>query len=213
MTKPARSFDITDRLFGEIDKIIKILTVPASSSRPLPLAPESALSEPERTHSARLMRVNHAGEIAAQALYQGQALTARSASTRASMQEAAAEEKDHLAWCETRLKELQGHTSVLNPLWYVGSFTIGAAAGALGDATSLGFIAETEKQVEMHLSDHLQRLSHKDLRSRAIIDQMRSDEVRHGEKAASLGGKPLPFAVAILMRATSRLMTKASFWV
>src|SRR6202042_2803156 len=173
----ARRFDHLDRVIGEIDKIIKILSVPSRASRDIPDAPAAGeLPEAERISSARLMRVNHSGEVAAQALYQGQALTARDPLVKSAMHQAAAEEIDHLAWCEQRLKELKGHTSLLNPLWYFGSFSIGAFAGALGDRASLGFIAETEKQVESHLRDHLERLSPRDLRSRAILTQMTHDE-------------------------------------
>jgi ubiquinone biosynthesis monooxygenase Coq7 len=209
-----RRFDLADRLIGEIDNIIKVLTVPARPRREIPeVAPATTLAPAERESSVRLMRVNHSGEVAAQALYQGQGLTARDAGVRAAMREAAAEEVDHLAWCEQRLRELQGRTSVLNPLWYLGSFALGALAGALGDRNSLGFIAETEKQVESHLRDHLQRLSPQDSRSRAILEQMTQDEMRHGAKAASLGGKALPFPVVMAMRATSRLMTRGSYWI
>ena len=210
----ARRFDQLDRLIGEIDKIIKTLSVPPRASRDIPQAPASGqLEEAERLESARLMRVNHSGEVAAQALYQGQALTARDPQVRSAMHQAAAEEIDHLAWCEQRLKELKGRTSLLNPLWYFGSLSIGAIAGALGDRASLGFIAETEKQVESHLRDHLGRLSAKDLRSRAILEQMTHDEVQHGAKAASMGGKALPFPITWAMRATSKLMTRGSYWI
>ena len=163
--------------------------------------------------SARLMRVNHAGEIAAQGLYQGQAVTAREAGVAAAMRHAAAEEMDHLAWCETRIGELRGRTSVLNPLWYAGSFAIGALAGALGDKTSLGFVAETEKQVEAHLRGHLDRLPPADARSRAIVEQMTHDEMAHGANATSLGGDELPLPLRSVMRLASRLMTFSSFWV
>jgi 3-demethoxyubiquinol 3-hydroxylase len=209
-----RRFDFADRLIGEIDNVIKILSVPARSLRKIPEAAAApALGPAERASSVRLMRVNHSGEVAAQALYQGQGLTARDAGVRAAMREAAREEIDHLAWCEQRLQELNGRTSVLNPLWYLGSFALGAAAGALGDSSSLGFIAETEKQVESHLRGHLERLSLKDARSRAIVEQMTQDEIRHGAKAASMGGKPLPIAVVLAMRAMSRLMTHGSYWI
>ena len=202
-----RRFDLADRLIGEIDNIIKILSVPARSRRGIPEGvPATTLPEADRESSVRLMRVNHSGEVAAQALYQGQGLTARDQNVRAAMREAAAEEVDHLAWCEQRLRELRGRTSLLNPLWYLGSF-------ALGDHNSLGFIAETEKQVESHLRDHLRRLSPNDSRSRAILEQMTLDEMRHGAKAASMGGKPLPFPVVAAMRATSRLMTRGSYWI
>jgi ubiquinone biosynthesis monooxygenase Coq7 len=210
----ARRFDQLDRLIGEIDKIIKALSVPPRASRDIPDAPDAAvLEEADRLESARLMRVNHSGEIAAQALYQGQALTARDPLVKSAMRQAAAEEIDHLAWCEQRLGELKGRTSLLNPLWYLGSLSVGAFAGALGDRASLGFIAETEKQVESHLRDHLGRLSAKDLRSRAILEQMTHDEVQHGAKAASMGGKALPFPIIWAMRATSKLMTRGSYWI
>jgi ubiquinone biosynthesis monooxygenase Coq7 len=159
------------------------------------------------------MRVNHAGEVAAQALYQGQALTARDPIVKSAMNQAAAEETDHLAWCAQRLAELRGRPSVLNPLWYFGSYAIGAVAGLLGDRASLGFVAETERQVEAHLRDHLGRLSPQDLRSRAILEQMTHDEIRHGAKASSMGGQALPIPVSFAMRATSRLMTRGSYWI
>jgi ubiquinone biosynthesis monooxygenase Coq7 len=180
-----RSLSFADRLIGEIDKAIKVLACPPHAAREFPsgaptapasaaasspgvAAPDAApaLSESERHQAVRLMRVNHAGEVAAQALYQGQALTARNAAVATAMRRAATEEIDHLSWCQQRLDELQGRTSLLNPLWYAGSFAIGAVAGALGDRTSLSFIAETEKQVESHLSDHLDRLPIADRRTR-----------------------------------------------
>jgi 3-demethoxyubiquinol 3-hydroxylase len=209
-----RTLNAIDHVIGEIDKIIKNLTLPARPSRAAPGGNASAeLPEAERLQSLRMMRVNHAGEVAAQALYHGQALTARDVMVKAAMQEAAREEVDHLAWCELRLKELNGRPSILNPIWYIGSLAIGAVAGALGDSTSLGFIAETEKQVESHLRDHLERLSPADSRSRAILEQMTHDEMQHGAKAASMGGKALPFPITLAMRATSRLMTRGSYWV
>jgi 3-demethoxyubiquinol 3-hydroxylase len=210
----SRDFGFADRLVGEIDKIIKVLTVPARAARPLPSAPAAdELPPAERSNSARLMRVNHAGEVAAQALYQGQALTARDPMVKSAMNQAAAEETDHLAWCAQRLAELRGRPSVLNPLWYFGSYAIGAVAGLLGDRASLGFVAETERQVEAHLRDHLGRLSPQDLRSRAILEQMTHDEIRHGAKASSMGGQALPIPVSFAMRATSRLMTRGSYWI
>ena len=208
-----RSFSRIDRFFGEIDKVIKVLSAPAHASRKIPAAPQSdALSAADRAESARLMRVNHSGEVAAQALYQGQALTARNAGVAAAMRHAAAEETDHLAWCEQRLRELDGRTSLLNPLWYAGSFAIGALAGAIGDRASLGLVAETERQVEAHLRSHMQRLS-SDQRSRAILEQMTHDEVQHGAQAASLGGMELPYPVGAAMRLTARLMTRGSYWL
>jgi ubiquinone biosynthesis monooxygenase Coq7 len=210
----SRDFGFADRLVGEIDKVIKVLTVPARAARPLPSAPAAdELPPAERSNSARLMRVNHSGEVAAQALYQGQALTARDPIVKSAMNQAAAEETDHLAWCEQRLAELRGRPSVLNPLWYFGSYAIGAVAGLLGDRVSLGFVAETERQVEAHLRDHLGRLSPQDLRSRAILEQMTHDEMRHGAKASSMGGQAPPIPVSLAMRATSRLMTRGSYWI
>jgi 3-demethoxyubiquinol 3-hydroxylase len=159
------------------------------------------------------MRVNHAGEVAAQALYRGQALTARDPGAEATLRQAAAEEVDHLAWCEQRIAELGGRTSLLNPVWYAGSFLIGALAGAVGDRESLGFVSETERQVESHLQGHLDRLPAADHRSRAILEQMRQDEERHGASAAALGGAQLPAWVRSAMRLTSRLMTRGSYWL
>jgi 3-demethoxyubiquinol 3-hydroxylase len=209
-----RSFTGIDRVFGEIDKAIKVLSTPARASRPAPaLQQELPLSARERAESVRLMRVNHSGEVAAQALYQGQAFTAREAATSAAMHHAAAEEADHLAWCEQRLGELHGRTSVLNPLWYAGSFAIGALAGAFGRSTSLGFVSETERQVEAHLRGHMDRLGGADPRSRAILEKMTHDEMRHGAQAQSLGGQEPPFAVRAAMRFTARFMTLGSYWL
>ena len=210
-----RTFGPIDRLIGEIDKAIRVLAAPAHSARPTPAGAggELVLEESDRARSRRLMRVNHAGEVAAQALYQGQALTARTPRVADAMRQAAAEEMDHLAWCEARLRELDGSTSLLNPLWYAGSFAIGAHAGARGDATSLGFISETEKQVEAHLTSHLDRLPAGDHRSRAILDQMTRDEVAHGAQARSLGADDLPMFVKMTMRLTSKLMTHSSYWL
>jgi ubiquinone biosynthesis monooxygenase Coq7 len=209
-----RSFSLIDLGLGEIDKAIKILSAPAVASRPQPAAPETEpLGEAQRIKSARLMRVNHSGEVAAQALYQGQALTARDAGVSAAMRQAAAEETDHLAWCELRLRELRGRISFLNPLWYAGSFAIGALAGAFGRSTNLGFVAETERQVEAHLRGHLERLGAADPCSRAILEQMTRDEMQHGARAASLGGKELPFPVGAAMRLTARIMTRSSYWL
>ena len=210
----ARSFNLIDIALGEIDKAIKVLGSPAHSARATPAAPVGEmLSEAQRLESGRLMRVNHSGEVAAQALYQGQALTARDATVSAALRHAAAEETDHLAWCELRLRELKGRTSVLNPLWYAGSFAIGALAGALGRSASLGFVAETERQVESHLRSHMERLGRADRRSVAILEQMTHDEIQHGAQATALGGKELPFPVAVAMRLTSLLMTHGSYWL
>jgi ubiquinone biosynthesis monooxygenase Coq7 len=210
-----RSFRLVDRLIGEIDKAIKVLAAPAHAAREFPSSAhgELVLGTDEQRESIRLMRVNHAGEVAAQGLYQGQALTAREPAVRDAMRQSAAEETDHLAWCEQRLTELGGNTSVLNPVWYAGSFAIGALAGAFGDRASLGFITETERQVESHLSGHLQRLPSGDLRSRAILAQMKVDEQEHGEKAAALGGATLPMPLQWAMGLSSRLMTRSSYWI
>jgi ubiquinone biosynthesis monooxygenase Coq7 len=209
-----RRFSLIDLRLGEIDKAIKVLSAPAHSSREMPAVPKgAALSAAQRVESARLMRVNHSGEVAAQALYQGQALTARDATVSAAMRQAAAEEADHLAWCERRLRELNGRTSVLNPLWYAGSLAIGALAGALGRGTSLGFVAETERQVESHLRGHMERLGKADPQSRAILERMTHDEMQHGAQAASMGGRELPFPVGAAMRLTARLMTLGSYWL
>jgi len=210
-----RSYGLMDRLLGEIGKAINVLSAPAEAARPLPAAPggELVAQAADRLESARLMRVNHSGEVAAQALYRGQALTARDASAAAALQQAAAEELDHLAWCEQRIGELEGRTSVLNPLWYAGSFLIGAVAGAVGDRASLGFLSETERQVESHLREHLDRLPAADQRSRAILEQMTHDEMRHGSSAEALGASQLPAWLKIAMRLTSRLMTRGSYWL
>ena len=210
-----RRFGILDRLIGEFDKAIKVLAAPAHAGRPLgqSVGGEFVLDDADTLVSARLMRVNHSGEVAAQALYQGQALTAREPQVAAAMRTAAAEEMDHLAWCEQRIRELNGRTSLLNPLWYAGSFAIGALAGALGDKASLGFVAETEKQVEVHLRGHLERLPAADQRSRAIVLRMTHDEVTHGAQATSLGGATLPIPLRLAMRLTSRVMTTGSHWL
>ena len=209
-----RRFSLIDLGLGEIDKAIKVLGAPARSAREVPAAPEgAALQAAQRAESVRLMRVNHSGEVAAQALYQGQALTSRDNAVAAAMRLAAAEEIDHLAWCEQRLRELDGRTSVLNPLWYAGSFAIGALAGTLGRSAGLGFVAETERQVESHLRGHLERLGEADPRSRAILEQMTHEEMQHGAQAASLGGQELPFPVGMAMRLTARLMTLGSYWL
>jgi ubiquinone biosynthesis monooxygenase Coq7 len=171
------------------------------------------LDEADRALSARLMRVNHSGEVAAQALYEGQALTARERDVRRALRRAAREEQDHLAWCDARVRELGGNPSVLNALWYTGSYAIGALAGLAGDRRSLGFIAETERQVVEHLAGHLERLPAGDERSRAILEQMQADEARHGEDAERAGGEPLPPLIQRLMRMTARVMTGTAYWV
>jgi ubiquinone biosynthesis monooxygenase Coq7 len=205
-----------DRLLGAADRALRSLFAPAHASRPIPApadatAGASELTESERHTAAALMRVNHAGEIAAQALYHGQALVARSEATRELLLAAARAETDHLAWCETRLSELQSRPSLLDPLWYAGSFAIGALAALAGDRASLGFVVETERQVERHLTDHLDRLPAGDTRSRAILEAMRADEVAHGAHARSAGGTELPAPVCALMRQTARVMTRTAY--
>lgn len=205
---------LLDPLIIAVDRALRALSVHAQASRPNPAASsEDELSEVERREAAALMRVNHAGEIAAQALYHGQAMAARSAATRDLLLQAAREETDHLAWCEERLRELKSRPSLLNPLWYAGSFAIGALAASFGDRASLGFVAETERQVEGHLDEHLDRLPPQDARSRAILAAIRTDEAHHGSSARAAGAGDLPAPVRALMRRTARIMTGAAYWV
>jgi 3-demethoxyubiquinol 3-hydroxylase len=204
-----------DTLIGVADRALRSVFAPARASRPLPVppGPASELSEAQRRESGALMRVNHTGEVAAQALYHGQAFVARSDSTREMLLDAAQEETDHLAWCEARLSELQSRPSLLNPLWYAGSFAIGAMAAAFGDRVSLGFVAETERQVEGHLDSHLSRLPPNDARSRSIVEAMRADEIRHGTTARNAGGAELPAPARMLMKHTARVMTHTAYWI
>lgn len=175
--------------------------------------PEADLTEPKRRHVAALMRVNHVGEVCAQALYAGQAFTAESLVTRQALEHAAWEETEHLNWTARRIAELGGRKSLLNPLWYVGAWTIGAVAGRLGDATSLGFLAETERQVEAHLDRHLDQLPSADLRSQAVIDQMKTDEIAHARTAVRLGAGELPGFAKGAMKLAAKVMTSAAYWV
>ena len=203
-----------DRLIVQFDQALRTLVPGASTAhRPSPAAtaPEQDLSEEERRHAASLMRINHTGEVCAQALYQGQALTAKLDSVRSSMEQAANEETDHLAWCEQRLQELEDRTSYLNPLWYAMSFTIGAAAGLAGDRWSLGFVAETEQQVCDHLQDHLHKLPKQDARSQAVLGQMLVDERQHGDNARRAGGAELPLPVRFGMGLMSTVMKKTVY--
>ncbi|MCB1925867.1 MAG: 2-polyprenyl-3-methyl-6-methoxy-1,4-benzoquinone monooxygenase, partial [Gammaproteobacteria bacterium] len=173
--------------------------------------PDADLSDVQRDHVARLMRINHTGEVCAQALYQGQALTARDPVVRTSMERSAAEENDHLDWCEQRVEELGGRLSLLNPFWYAGSFAIGALAGVAGDKWSLGFVAETERQVEGHLDEHLEQVPAEDQRTRAILEQMKRDEIEHGQKALDHGGARLPAPIKALMKVTAKIMTTSVY--
>ena len=202
-----------DQFIIEADKVLRTLFVSQTSVRPHPDAelPEADLSEVERQHVAGLMRVNHSGEVCAQALYQGQALTSRDPSVREALREAAHEETEHLAWTEQRLRELGSHTSLLNPLWYAGSLTLGVLAGKLGDRWNLGFLAETEKQVTAHLESHLERLPEADEKSAAIIRQMAQDETSHAHTAEALGAAEFPPLIKGLMQQTSRLLTSLSY--
>ncbi|MGD2074136.1 MAG: 2-polyprenyl-3-methyl-6-methoxy-1,4-benzoquinone monooxygenase [Gammaproteobacteria bacterium] len=211
-----RRYSPLDHLVMNIDQAVRTLAGrPLVSGRcdPADEVDEVELNEGEKAESARLMRVNHAGEVAAQALYQGQALTARLDAVRGRMEQAAQEENDHLEWCERRVEQLGGRLSYLNPLWYFGSFAIGATAGALGDKWSLGFVAETEKQVFQHLEDHLDRMPANDRKSRAILEQMKIDEARHGAAAKAAGGAGLPEPVRRLMHLTSQVMTRTAYWL
>jgi ubiquinone biosynthesis monooxygenase Coq7 len=203
-----------DRLLELADAGLRASFARPPSSRPTPGKPASTPVDPGlRRLAAGLMRVNHAGEIAAQGLYHGQALTARLPDTRAALRKAAAEEGDHLAWCRDRLDELGSRPSLLNPLWYAGSVAIGALAGMAGDRMSLGFMAETERQVEGHLAGHLERLPADDTRSRTIVQQMQADEIAHGHAAIAAGATMLPEPVPKLMRLAARFMTGTAYWI
>jgi ubiquinone biosynthesis monooxygenase Coq7 len=204
-----------DRLIGEFDRALRTVSSVAEPSRlsPADALPEAELSEHDRRHAAALMRVNHVGEVCAQALYQGQALTARDPHARRALERAAREEEDHLAWSAQRVDELGGRTSLLNPVWYAGAFTIGTVAGVLGDRWNLGFLAETERQVEEHLSAHLERLPEKDERTRTLVEAMRADEARHRDTAVRLGAAALPAPVKLAMRFASGLMTRIAYRV
>lgn len=210
-----RTWSLADRLIEPADQALRTLFGRPQSSRPYPAEGivESVERPADRREVAALMRVNHSGEIAAQALYQGQAAVASNPATRAALTEAGREETDHLAWCATRIEELGGHTSALAPLWFAGSFAIGAAAGLAGDKTSLGFVAETERQVVEHLDSHLRLLPHDDQRTRAIVNQMSDDEARHGDNARLAGGAELPAFARTLMKLTARIMTRTAYWV
>jgi ubiquinone biosynthesis monooxygenase Coq7 len=217
-SESGRRYTLLDRLLTPADQTLRTLFASHVAARPnpaenLPETPETADNEAARRHTAALMRINHSGEVAAQALYQGQAFVSQAAATRASLMEAAREETDHLAWCAERIRELGGRTSVLNPLWYAGSFSIGALAGLAGDRVSLGFVAETERQVVEHLDGHLQRLPADDERTRAIIQQMSADEQRHGHNATLAGGAALPGPVRALMKLTAKVMTRTAYWL
>ena len=202
-----------DRLITEFDRALRAIAGVANAARPSPAEqkPNAELTDAERAHAAALMRVNHVGEICAQALYQGQALTARERTHKAALEQAAREEGDHLAWSAERIRELGGRPSLLNPLWYAGSLAIGALAGALGDRWNLAFLAETERQVEEHLSGHLEALPAADERTRAVVDAMRTDEAKHRDAALKLGAAELPEAGKAAMRLASKVMTTVAY--
>jgi len=204
-----------DELIVAFDRGLRTVFAPAQSLRATPgeNLPEAELTDEQRRLSASLMRVNHTGEICAQALYQGQALTARDTRAKAALEQAAREETEHLAWTERRIEELGGRKSLLNPAWYAGSFALGAAAGLVGDRWNLGFLAETERQVVAHLEGHLQRLPVEDSRSRAIVETMKEDEARHATSAIKHGAAELPSPAKAAMRLSSKVMTETAFWI
>ncbi|HEX9395242.1 MAG TPA: 2-polyprenyl-3-methyl-6-methoxy-1,4-benzoquinone monooxygenase [Burkholderiales bacterium] len=206
---------LLERSIIEFDRALRAVAGVAEAARPSPAAAvaEVELSAAERDHAAALMRVNHAGEVCAQALYQGQALAARDGAARQALNQAAREEQDHLAWSAERIRELGGTPSLLNPLWYAGSLAIGAATGALGDRWSLAFLAETERQVEAHLSGHLARLPEADRRTRAVVESMRADEARHRASALRLGAAELPTPVREAMKLAAKVMTTVAYRV
>ena len=206
---------IPDTLIVNFDKALRTVFATAASRRAYPDAglDEAEMSEAEKRHAAGLMRVNHSGEVCAQALYQGQAMTAKNREIAHSLERASWEETEHLCWTENRIKELGGRKSLFNPLWYAGSLAIGAGVGLIGDRWNLGFLAETERQVERHLAGHLERLPLADLKSRAVVEQMKYDEVQHASMAVSLGGAELPFPARVLMKLSSKAMTGITYWV
>jgi ubiquinone biosynthesis monooxygenase Coq7 len=204
-----------DGLILAFDKLLRTVAGPARAARPNPAdsITEAPLEGADRAHSAALMRVNHCGEVCAQALYQGQALASGNEQLKRALEEAAREEEDHLAWAEARIAELGGRTSLLNPLWYAGSLAIGFAAGKAGDAWNLGFLKETERQVEAHLRGHLERLAAQDARTRVVIEAMQRDEAGHARTAEALGARELPWFVKSAMRAAAKVMTTVSYRV
>ncbi len=209
----------SDHLINLFDQSLRAIAGVAIQSRPNPAQKildnhaDAQVDEQQRKHSAGLMRVNHVGEVCAQALYQSQGLFSQSDELKEQFRRAGREEEDHLAWTAQRIAELGSHTSLLNPLWYVGAFAIGAIAAKVGDATSLGFVVETEKQVEAHLNSHLDSLPPDDARSRAIVVQMRDDEIEHGAAAQALGASELPASVKTLMTGMAKVMTKVAYYI
>jgi ubiquinone biosynthesis monooxygenase Coq7 len=210
-----RTLTPLDRLLAGCERALEAIAGSPQAHRPSPAADiaETDMDDTERRHAAGLMRINHTGEVCAQALYFGQAALARSADNRRHLLHAAAEETDHLAWCATRLQQLDSRPSLLNPLWYVGSYAIGAAAALAGDPVSLGFVVETERQVEAHLAEHLEKLPVQDDRSRAVLAQMQTDEIRHAQAAQQRGGIELPFPLPQLMHFSSMVMKTVAYRV
>jgi ubiquinone biosynthesis monooxygenase Coq7 len=210
-----RRYSLIDRLVSDLDQAVRTMLPPKKSSQTHPGSAydDLVLTEPQKQLSAGLMRVNHAGEVSAQALYRGQALVSRDEKVRGTLERAAQEEYQHLDWCNQRLRELDSSPSRLTPLWYGGSYAIGLLAGMAGDPWSLGFVSETERQVIRHLEGHLDRLAPQDRRSRGILLQMQSDEARHGEAARQAGGRELPLPARLLMRATSKVMTTLAYYI
>lgn len=212
-----RELNPIDTLLLHFDNAIRTVLTPQKRpcNRPTPAddIEETKLSSSEKRHVAGLMRVNHAGEVCAQALYQGQALTAKLDHVKAQMQKASLEEQDHLAWCEQRLTELQSKPSILNPFWYLASYSLGAFAGILGDKISLGFVAETERQVSAHLQKHQLKLPKQDLKTNAILAQMEKDETKHATEASRAGGAKLPSFVKYLMTRSAKFLTFASYYI
>lgn len=216
MQNPQRNYSFIDHLCLQVDLAVRSVTGNApASGRPYPVKdiPLSVLTREQNRHAAGLMRINHAGEVSAQALYHGQSQTARSKETRAHLEHAAQEEGDHLAWCKKRLEELNSQPSALNGVWYSGSYLIGLLAGLLGDQWSLGFIAETEEQVIQHLQGHMQELAETDQRSHALLQHMQEDEARHRDDARTFGAHTLPLFIKKLMSLTSRIMVKTAYWI
>lgn len=211
-----RQFSFLDRMCLSLDQAIRALngtTHTTGANYPVESQDKPDLSEKQRKHSSALMRINHSGEVCAQALYHGQGLVSKQAAVQEKMQQAAIEEGDHLSWCQRRLDELDSHTSYLNPLWYAGSFCIGMAAGMVGDKWSLGFLAETERQVIAHLTGHRQQLEREDSRSCTILERMEADEAKHRDEAINLGANELPAFVRKCMALTSKVMVKTTYWI
>ncbi len=204
-----------DRFITTLDTGLRTLFAPsvAARSRPDAALEEPALDDSSKNHAAALMRINHVGEVCAQALYSGQALTSKNPSTINALKHAAREETDHLAWCEARINELGGRKSMLNPLWYAGSFTLGAVAGVLDDKWNLGFLAETEQQVSAHLQNHLQQLNIDDIKTRTIVAQMQQEEAAHAKEAQALGASELPVPIKTGMKIASKIMTKTAYYI